>query len=86
MAAVDRRFADVLVSISEVVNVGVTDAQPSVREAARELYWALYSVSAPQATKLLPMFPDSTRAAIVRDKPLYARGSAAGGQPFSVTG
>ncbi|KAJ2742229.1 suppressor of tub2 mutation [Coemansia sp. BCRC 34301] len=78
MATFDRRYLDVLVSISEVTSAGVTDAQPLVREAARELFWTLHAVSEVQATKLLATFPDSTRAAITRDKPRYSRESSTG--------
>ncbi|KAJ2504308.1 suppressor of tub2 mutation, partial [Coemansia sp. RSA 2052] len=78
VAAMDRRHLDVLASVSEVASIGVTDAQPLVREAARELFWALHAVSELQATKLLATFPESTRAAVIRDKSRYAREPSTG--------
>ncbi|KAJ2864187.1 suppressor of tub2 mutation [Coemansia aciculifera] len=84
MATIDRRYADVLAYISEVVSIGVVDAQPLVRETARELFWALHYVSELQATSLLATFPESTRTAITRDKLRYARDPSAGDQHYAL--
>ncbi|KAJ2803306.1 suppressor of tub2 mutation, partial [Coemansia furcata] len=85
MGTVDRRFADVLAYMSEVVSIGVVDAQPLVRETARELFWALYCVSELQATKLLATFPESTRTAITRDKLRYAQGPLTGDHHYGLS-
>ncbi|KAJ2556250.1 suppressor of tub2 mutation [Coemansia sp. RSA 1933] len=67
----DRRSADVLAAIGNIVQTGVSDSQPSVREAARELFWELHMTSVLHAKKLLAGFPDSIHAALNRDRAKY---------------
>ncbi|KAJ2488844.1 suppressor of tub2 mutation [Coemansia sp. RSA 2050] len=85
MGTIDRRHVDTLAYIGEVVGIGVIDAQPLVREAARELFWALHHVSELQATKILSTLPESTRTAIARDKLRYSRGHSAGDQSYDIS-
>ncbi|KAJ2371340.1 suppressor of tub2 mutation, partial [Coemansia sp. RSA 2611] len=40
----DRRNADLFAPLIEIAKAGLTDAQPSVREPARELFWELHSL------------------------------------------
>ncbi|KAJ2402946.1 suppressor of tub2 mutation [Coemansia sp. RSA 2559] len=67
----DRRSADVLIAIGDTVKAGISDSQPSVREASRELFWELHTTSALHAKKLLAGFPDSIHVALNRDKAKY---------------
>ncbi|KAJ2685468.1 suppressor of tub2 mutation [Coemansia spiralis] len=85
LGAIDRRYVDTLAYIGEVVGIGVVDAQPLVREAARELFWALHYVSESQATKLLATLPESTRTAISRDQLRYSRDHSAGEQHHGIS-
>ncbi|KAJ2617047.1 suppressor of tub2 mutation [Coemansia sp. RSA 1804] len=67
----DRRNTDVLTTIGGVTKAGVSDSQPSVREASRELFWELYMTSALHANQISVGFPDNIRAALNRDKARY---------------
>ncbi|KAJ1908136.1 suppressor of tub2 mutation [Coemansia sp. IMI 209127] len=67
----DRRSADILIAIGDTVKAGISDSQPSVREASRELFWELHTTSALHAKKILAGFPDSIHAALNRDKAKY---------------
>ncbi|KAJ2665682.1 suppressor of tub2 mutation [Coemansia sp. RSA 1200] len=67
----DRRNTDVLSTIGDVTRAGVSDSQPSVREASRELFWELYMTSALHANHVNVGFPDNIRAALNRDKARY---------------
>ncbi|KAJ2785646.1 suppressor of tub2 mutation [Coemansia interrupta] len=69
----DRRNGDILTSIDDVIKLGVVDAQPSVRESSRELFWELHTVSELHGKKLLSGFPENTRTALLRDKVKYVR-------------
>ncbi|KAJ2388564.1 suppressor of tub2 mutation, partial [Coemansia sp. RSA 2603] len=71
--SVDRRNGDILASIGDVIKLGVVDAQPSVRESSRELFWELHTVSGLHGKKLLSSFPENTRTALLRDKTKYVR-------------
>ncbi|KAJ1886482.1 hypothetical protein LPJ66_009612, partial [Kickxella alabastrina] len=69
----DRRTVEIMTTMGEIVKLGVTDAQPAVRESSRELFWELHNVSEIHGKKLLSSFPDSTRTMLLRDKAKYAR-------------
>ncbi|ORX72008.1 hypothetical protein DL89DRAFT_105631 [Linderina pennispora] len=71
----DRRSTEVFAHISVVAKQGVMDAQPSVREPSRELFWEFYNVSALNARKLLASLPASTQAMLNRDKDRYVKGA-----------
>ncbi|KAJ1770776.1 suppressor of tub2 mutation [Coemansia sp. RSA 1813] len=77
----DRRSADILTAIGVIVKGGVSDSQPSVREASRELFWELHMTSALHAKKVLAGFPDSVHAALDRDKARYVRNDQCGSLP-----
>ncbi|KAJ1664275.1 suppressor of tub2 mutation [Coemansia sp. RSA 1646] len=77
----DRRSADILTAIGVIVKGGVSDSQPSVREASRELFWELHMTSALHAKKVLAGFPDSVHAALDRDKARYVRNDQGGSLP-----
>ncbi|KAJ2717300.1 suppressor of tub2 mutation [Coemansia spiralis] len=81
----DRRWADVLAGLSAITRIALTDAQPSVREPARQLFWALHAVSEAHAAALLEAMPDSVTTALDRDRPMHASGTptGAGGPQYS---
>ncbi|KAI9504649.1 clasp N terminal-domain-containing protein [Coemansia spiralis] len=79
----DRRSAEILAGIEDIVKVGIQDAQPSVREVSRELFWELYTTSTLHAKKLLSGFPESIRAALDRDKVKYIQNGYNNGQIHS---
>ncbi|KAJ1736008.1 suppressor of tub2 mutation [Coemansia biformis] len=70
----DRRFDDTLTAIGAIARAGLTDAQPSVREPARELVWELYAVAEVHGAKVLAGLPDSVRASLEREREKHARG------------
>ncbi|KAJ1768486.1 suppressor of tub2 mutation [Coemansia sp. D1744] len=69
----DRRNTEIFVHLTDVVKAGLTDAQPSVREPSRELFWELYSVSEVHGKKVLAELPDSVGVSLHRDRAKYAR-------------
>ncbi|KAJ1808198.1 suppressor of tub2 mutation, partial [Coemansia sp. RSA 2598] len=69
----DRRSTEILSSVGEVIKVGIVDAQPSVRESSRELFWELHMVSGLHGKKLLLSFPENIRSGLLRDKTKYVR-------------
>ncbi|KAJ2156839.1 suppressor of tub2 mutation [Coemansia sp. RSA 552] len=64
----NRRHQDVLVNICDIIRAGVTDAQPSVRESARKLFWELHAVSETHCTNMLSSLSEGVRASLVRDR------------------
>ncbi|KAJ2701204.1 suppressor of tub2 mutation [Coemansia sp. IMI 203386] len=75
-----RRSIEILTSVGEVIKVGIVDAQPSVRESSRELFWELHMTSGLHGKKLLSSFPENIRSALLRDKAKYVRENHANNQ------
>ncbi|KAJ2765902.1 suppressor of tub2 mutation, partial [Coemansia nantahalensis] len=74
----DRRCADILAGFDAVTRAALTDAQPSVRESARQLFWELHAVSEAHAAALLEALPESVSASLSRDRAIHALGAPAG--------
>ncbi|KAJ2821387.1 suppressor of tub2 mutation, partial [Coemansia erecta] len=79
----DRRTADIFTHLTDVVKTALTDAQPSVREPARELFWELYSVSETHGKKVLSELPDSVGVSLQRDRAKYVRVAPNGSQQLN---
>ncbi|PIA18763.1 hypothetical protein COEREDRAFT_79748 [Coemansia reversa NRRL 1564] len=66
----DRRGAEVLSCFADIIVCGLKDALPSVREPARDLFWALYEVSETQASNALAELPSGMRTSLGRARPV----------------
>ncbi|KAJ2799162.1 suppressor of tub2 mutation [Coemansia guatemalensis] len=66
----DRRSADILSHLADIAACGLSDALPSVRELARDLFWALYDVSETQANRVMAELPSGVRASLGRARPV----------------
>ncbi|KAJ1965732.1 suppressor of tub2 mutation [Dipsacomyces acuminosporus] len=69
----DRRCSEIFALVCDIAKSGLVDALPEVRRVSRELFWELHSASALHAKKLMAMLPESTRAALNKDRAVYAR-------------
>ncbi|KAJ2303083.1 suppressor of tub2 mutation, partial [Coemansia sp. RSA 2705] len=75
----DRRNADLFAPLIEIAKTGLTDAQPSVREPARELFWELHSLFEAHTNRVLSELPDHVAVSLNRDRAKYARAVSSDG-------
>ncbi|KAJ2631449.1 suppressor of tub2 mutation [Coemansia sp. RSA 1290] len=69
----DRRSTEAFMYLANITKAGLMDAQPTVREPSRELFWELYMASEASATKLMSELPSNIAASVERDRLKYTR-------------
>ncbi|KAJ2452322.1 suppressor of tub2 mutation [Coemansia sp. RSA 2336] len=69
----DRRSTDIFMYLASIAKAGLMDAQPTVREPSRELFWELHMVSEVSASKLMSELPSNIAASVERDRAKYTR-------------